>query len=302
MSRLIELSDELEALVAKVSPAVVGVEQGRGHGTGVVLAQDGYLLTNDHVAGDGQRLQVRLADGHRRRGELVGSDSQTDLAVIHVEEGRLPTLPLAESRPLAVGQLVVAIGNPFRFERSVSVGIISALDRSLPGPKGFPFEGLVQTDAAINPGNSGGPLVSARGEVVGINTAAIPSAQGMGFAVNAKTATWVAAVLIQKGEVKRRYLGVAARATALPSDFADAAGQRQAVQVLEVQDGSPAKAAGVMSEDYLLSVHGRPIANVDDVHRLIVLQGADEVELEVFRRGERKKLLARPLEQKRRAA
>src|SRR5262249_10574490 len=155
--------------VSRVSPAVVGVEQGRGAGTGVVVASDGYLLTNHHVAGSGKALRIRLSGGEATKGELVGSDPATDLAVVKVSDATPVQLSLADPASIAVGQLVVAIGNPFRFERSVSLGIVSALDRSLPGPSGM-FEGLLQTDAAINPGNSGGPLVNARGEVVGINT------------------------------------------------------------------------------------------------------------------------------------
>ncbi len=202
VTSLVELSDALQQLVSRVSPAVVGVEQGRGAGTGVVVATDGYLLTNHHVAGSGKGLRIRLPGGDTTKGELVGSDPATDLAVVRVREGSLVQLPLADPASIAVGQLVVAIGNPFRFERSVSLGIVSALDRSLPGPSGSLFEGLLQTDAAINPGNSGGPLVNARGEVVGINTAVIPWAQGMGFAVSARTATWVTSVLMARGSVR----------------------------------------------------------------------------------------------------
>lgn len=190
-------------------------------------------------------------------------------------------------------EALVAIGNPFRFERSVSVGIISALDRTLPGPQGGAFEGLVQTDAAINPGNSGGPLVNARGEVVGINTAVIPYAQGMGFAVSAKTALWVAGVLIHAGSIRRRYLGIAARSVTLSHRLAQQMGQARALHILEVGGRSPAARAGVREEDYLLSVHGQAIGAVDDVHRLLVLRDEEEAELEVFSRGARRKLTVR---------
>jgi serine protease Do len=201
VSLLEKLSGELEALVARATPGVVGVEQGEGQGSGVVLAPDGYLLTNRHVIRGG-RPRVRFATGETSRAEVVGHDAPTDLAVLRVEDRDLPVLPLAEG-PLQVGQLVVAIGNPLRFERSVSLGVISALDRSLPAGRGVLLEGLIQTDAAINPGNSGGPLVDAAGRVVGINTAIIPWAQGIGFAIPARTASWVAAHLIQHGEIRR---------------------------------------------------------------------------------------------------
>jgi serine protease Do len=286
------LSDELEALVRRASRAVVGVEQGRGAGTGVVVAQDGYLLTNHHVAGSGKSLRVRLPDGEAVKAELLGSDPPTDLAVVRVRGVELGHLTLAKTA--RVGQLVVAIGNPFRFERSVSVGIVSATDRSLPGPGGAVYEGLVQTDAAINPGNSGGPLVNTSAEVVGINTAVIPWAQGMGFAVSSRTASWVTSVLIQHGEVRRRTLGVAARSEVLGRAVADAVGQPRAVRVLQVSKGSSAADAGLQGEDLILGVHGEPVGNVDDIHRLLVLRATDAVPLAVWRQGGRIHLVAVP--------
>lgn len=292
MKALEALSDALEALVASTSGAVVGVEHGRGAGTGVVVAQDGYLLTNHHVVGSGKSLRVRLPDGEAAAAELVGSDAPTDLAVLRVRGMELGHLRLAEGA--RVGQLVVAIGNPFRFERSVSVGIVSATDRSLPGAGGAVFEGLVQTDAAINPGNSGGPLVNAEGQVVGINTAVIPWAQGMGFAVSSRTASWVTSVLIQHGEVKRRTLGVAARSELLARAVAVAVAQPRAVRVLQVSKGSSAADAGLKSEDLILGVHGEPVGNVDDVHRLMVLRASDAVPLAVWREGRRIHLVALP--------
>jgi serine protease Do len=286
------LSDELEALVARASRAVVGVEQGRGAGTGVVVAQDGYLLTNHHVVGSGKSLQVRLPDGEAVRAELVGADPPTDLAVLRVRGMELGHLTLASGA--RVGQLVVAIGNPFRFERSVSVGIVSATDRSLPGPGGSVFEGLVQTDAAINPGNSGGPLVNASGEVVGINTAVIPWAQGMGFAVSSRTASWVTSALIRHGEVRRRTLGVAARSEMLARAVAEAVGQPRAVRVLQVSKASSASDAGLKAEDLILGIHGEAVGNVDDIHRLMVQRATDTVALAVWRKNARIHLVAVP--------
>ena len=168
MAVLAELSRELEELVGKTSLSVVAIEQRQGQGSGIVFASDGYVLTNSHVVrGPRSQVRVRLASGEDLRGEVVGDDPPSDLAVVHVSSHGLPALPLVESRRLRVGQLVVAIGNPLRFERSVTLGVVSALDRSLPGPGGRAFEGLVQTDAAINPGNSGGPLLDASGDVYG---------------------------------------------------------------------------------------------------------------------------------------
>jgi hypothetical protein len=161
MKLLEQFSDDLEALVARASPAVVGVEHGRGHGTGLLLTPDGYLITNHHVVRGARKLRVRLHTGAERSASLVGSDALTDLAVVRAEGDGFATLPLAPTERLKVGQLVVAIGNPFHLERSVSLGVVSAIDRNLPTPDGAMLEGMLQTDAAINPGNSGGPLLNA---------------------------------------------------------------------------------------------------------------------------------------------
>jgi serine protease Do len=298
---LVALSEALQQLVGRVGPAVVGIEQGRGAGTGVVIARDGYLLTNHHVVGSGRNIRVRLPDGDTVAGELVGSDAATDLAVVRVRDSQLIQLPIAEPETVAVGQLVVAIGNPFRFERSVSLGIVSALDRSLPGPNALVFEGLIQTDAAINPGNSGGPLVNAQGEVVGINTAVIPWAQGMGFAVSARTATWVTSVLMKSGRVDRRYLGVAARSEQLSPALAAAAGQPKAVRVIHIGPGSPAETAGLRPEDLVLGVHGEAVGNVDDIHRLMVTRGTEVVPLALWRKNAREFVTVVPSRQQKAA-
>ena len=177
MSLLAQLSAELEALVARAAPAVVGIEHARGQGSGVVLAGDGYVVTNAHVVGAGPRsLRVRLHGGEVAPASVVGTDARTDLAVVRAEAARLPSLALADDGRPRVGQLVVAIGNPLRFDGSVTVGVVSALHRALPGRDG-PLEALVQTDAAVNPGNSGGPLLNASGEVIGVTP------MGVGFAV-----------------------------------------------------------------------------------------------------------------------
>jgi serine protease Do len=306
MGLLADLSAELEALVAATSPAVVGVEHRRGQGSGLVLASDGFVLTNAHVVARGNavragarrsdeepgRLRVRLASGELVPAERVGSDPRSDLAVLRAEAAGLPSLPLAGGS-LTVGQLVVAIGNPLRFERSVSLGVVSAIDRSLPGPDG-PFEGLIQTDAAVNPGNSGGPLVDVRGEVVGINTAVIPYAQGLGFAVPAATAVWVTGVLLRHGEVKRPRLGISARGEQLAPQLAREAGQPRAVRILGIGAGSPAQEAGLCTGDCLLQADASPLASVDDLQRVMVLSTSPEMELELLRGSRRQRLAIRP--------
>ncbi len=283
MSLLGNLSAELAGLVARASPAVVGIERRRGQGSGVVLAQDGYVLTNSHVAGRGGAIGVRFSGEAAVKGELVGADERTDLAVVRAEAGGLPTLPLAEKRRLQVGELVVSIGNPLGFDRSVTVGVVSALYRSLPTGRGGLLDGLIQTDAAVNPGNSGGPLLDAEGLVVGITTAMIPYAAGLGFAIPARTASWVAAVLIQHGEVRRPTLGIAVRAEELAPEAARAAGHPRGVRVLGVEPGTPAAGAGLAEGDLLLEANGNPVDTLDDLQRVLVLSAPPEIELSVLR-------------------
>ena len=193
MSPLELFSDELETLVEQVAPGVVAIEHRRGHGTGIALTPDGFVLTTAHVVASTTRLQVRFHDGQFTDGEVVGRDAATDLAVVKTARSDNRSLPLASAQQVKVGQVVIALGHPFGFERSVSLGVVSALERRLPGRDGATLDGLIQTDAAINPGNSGGPLTNVRGQVVGINTAMLPFAQGIGFAVPSSTANWVSA-------------------------------------------------------------------------------------------------------------
>ncbi|MCA3012707.1 MAG: trypsin-like peptidase domain-containing protein, partial [Myxococcaceae bacterium] len=212
MSPLALFSNELEALVTKAAPGVVAIEHRRGNGTGLGLTPDGFVLTNEHVVRQaGSAVRVRFFDGASSPAEVVGRDAATDLAVLKTRRQDLAVLPLAEPGAVKVGQVVIALGHPFGFERSVTFGVVSALERRLPGRDGATLDNLIQTDAAINPGNSGGPLLAVTGEVVGVNTAMLPFAQGIGFAVPASTAAWVAGLLLRHGEVRRRYLGISAR-------------------------------------------------------------------------------------------
>jgi serine protease Do len=292
MTSLESLSKDLADLVGRASPSVVGIEHRRGQGSGVVLAQDGFVLTNAHVASRGP-LRIRVSGSRAVRGEVVGSDERTDLAVVRADAGDLPSLPLSERR-LRVGELVLAIGNPLGFERSVSMGVVSALHRNLGAPQGTILEGLVQTDAAVNPGNSGGPLLDAHGAVVGITTAMLPWASGIGFAVPAHTAGWVASTLIREGEVRRPFLGVGARGEDLEPAVARDAGYGRAVRILEVVPDSPASAAGLRKGDLVLSASGSPVETLDDVVRTMVLGHPEEISLEVLRGGSRERLAIRP--------
>jgi S1-C subfamily serine protease len=292
VSLLSELSRELSALAAAGAAGVVGLEHRRGQGSGIVLSPDGYILTNAHVARAGGALRVRRRGAPVAPAELIGADERTDLAVVRTRDAGPPPLALADSRRLQVGQLVMAIGNPFGFDRSVSLGVVSALFRELPTRSGI-LEGLIQTDAAVNPGHSGGPLLDMDGHVVGINTAMLTTA-GIGFAVPAHTASWVAAVLIQHGEVRRPYLGIRARSEELDPVLARDAGQARGVRVVGVEPGTPAADGGLSGGDLLLAANDAPVATLDDLARVLVLARPISVDVDVLRGGARRRLVVRP--------
>jgi serine protease Do len=286
MSLLRRLSDELADLVTRAAPAVVGLWHRRGQGSGVLVSPDGYIVTNSHVARAPGALRVRFVGGGEAEATLVGADDRTDLAVVRVACPTAPTLMLPDQTKARIGELVVAIGNPLGLERSVSLGVVSALHRDLPTRDGV-LEGLIQTDASVNPGNSGGPLLDADGAVVGITTAMLPWARGIAFAIPSRTASWVAAVLIRHGEVRRPRIGIVARSEELPP-----AGR--AVRVIKVEAGTPADDAGLRGEDLLLSADGAALGGLDDLQRALVLAETPEIRLEVLRGQERRELSVRP--------
>src|ERR1700723_3187987 len=271
-------------VVDRVGPAVVGLtvhtpspEGARsraGTGSGVVVAPDGLILTNSHVAGAGgaaaaaSRIEVTTPEGQHLTARLVGDDPDTDLALIRiVEPVTLPAAPLGDSKKLKRGQLVIAIGNPLGFESTVTSGVVSALGRSLRSRNGRLIDDVIQTDAALNPGNSGGPLVSSHGEVVGVNTAVIMGAQGICFAVAANTASFVLGELVRHGRVRRAFIGVAAQHTPIPRRLRHAAGitQERAVMIASIEPDSAAALAGVKVGDILLGLDGTIIAGADDL-------------------------------------
>jgi S1-C subfamily serine protease len=279
-------------VVDRVGPAVVGLSvrapaapattRGRGRdgarggaGSGVIVAPDGLILTNSHVAGaagGSARIAVTTPDGQDLRARLVGDDPDTDLALLRVDESvTLPAAPLGDSKELRRGQLVIAIGNPLGFESTVTTGVVSALGRSLRARTGRLIDDVIQTDAALNPGNSGGPLVSSRGEVVGINTAVIMGAQGICFAVAANTASFVLGELVRHGRVRRAFIGISAQQVAIPPRRRRAAGldQASAVMVATVEADSAADRAGLKANDILLSLDGATIVGADDLIRAL---------------------------------
>jgi S1-C subfamily serine protease len=266
--------------VERVGPAVVSVYTGGaeeaarargGAGSGVVVTPDGYLLTNEHVVTRSSEARVAFIDGRSVAAVVTGRDPATDLAVLRAQTASLPYALLDATQRLRPGQLVVAVGNPFGYESTVSAGVVSALGRSLRSRAGRLIEGIVQHTAALNPGNSGGPLVDARGRVAGINTAIIPMAQGIGFAVPAATARWVLSEILTQGRVRRAWLGIAARDRPLERRLvrALALGTTRAVEVLSREPGSPAADSDLRPGDLIVGVDGREVDGIDALHRTL---------------------------------
>jgi S1-C subfamily serine protease len=264
-------------VVDTIGPAVVRVETGGrgrrgGVGSGVIISPDGLVLTNSHVVQGNRDIRLATADGLNLGARLLGEGADTDLALLRATSHQnLPAAPLGDSKRLHRGQLVVAIGNPLGFESTVTAGVISALGRSLRASTGRLIEDVIQTDAALNPGNSGGPLVSARGEVIGINTAVILGAQGICFAIASNTAKFVLGELIQHGRVRRAFIGVSAQTIPLPRRLAVAAGiaNKFGAMITAIEETSPAAAAGLKPRDIVVSLDGEAVTGIDDLVRLL---------------------------------
>jgi S1-C subfamily serine protease len=245
-------------------------EERRSSGSGFLIREDGYLVTNAHVVGDAERIQVRLHDGRRFDGRLIGLDERVDLALLKIEATGLPVAQLGDSNRTRVGEFVLALGHPFGLEQTVSFGIVSRKGAPIQvASPGFEF---IQTDAAVNPGNSGGPLVTAQGEVVGVNTAVILPAQGLCFAVPIHTAKLVAGRLIKDGKIRRGYIGVGGQNVPIPRRLVRAhhLPVEAGILVVGVEDGSPAKRAGLAEGDVIVRYGERPVAGIDDLHRLLI--------------------------------
>jgi S1-C subfamily serine protease len=286
------------AAAEAVSPAVLHLQAARpegrpgpaASGSGVVFTADGFALTNSHVVQAAGWIDVTFNDGRRTRADLIGADPDTDLAVLRLHGAAPRSASLGDSRLLRPGQLVIAIGNPLGFACTVTAGVVSALGRSLRSRSGRLIDDVLQTDAALNPGNSGGPLVTARGEIVGINTAVIHGAQGLCFAVSSATASVVASQILRFGRVRRGALGIAGETIQLPRRMIMHFGLNgeRAVRVAGVQSDGPASKAGLREGDVLLTLDGEPVAGIDDLYRLL---SADRIgipcELELLRDGRR---------------
>jgi S1-C subfamily serine protease len=268
-------SQTVTEVAERVSPSVVRIEAS-GSGSGFVMTPDGYLLTNSHVVSGEKRIHVTLQDGQRVFAQLVGDDPHSDIALLRIDAPRLAALAFADSAALRVGQLAIAVGNPYGFDCTVTAGVVSALGRSLRTKTGRLIDDIIQTDAALNPGNSGGPLVDSRGRVIGVNTAMILPAQGICFAIAANTASFVMGKLIHEGRIRRSYLGVAGQNVPLHRRVVRFHGlaKETAVLVVSVEPNSPAARAGLNDGDLIVAYGDKPVAGVDDLHRLLTEEQA----------------------------
>jgi S1-C subfamily serine protease len=275
-------------VVEKVSPAVVNIDVQRwvksrnfyqqgseqeagGNGSGFIFTQDGYILTNSHVVHNASKIEVTLSDGRSYQAEIIGDDPDTDVAVIRIYAPNLVSAKLGNSQSLKVGQLAIAIGHPYGFQTTVTTGVISALGRSFRSRSGKVIDNIIQTDAALNPGNSGGPLVTSHGEVVGINTAVVMSAQGICFAVPINTAKMVIPSLMRHGKVLRGYIGIGgqnvqvSRRIMLFNELSADTG----IFIMYVESKSPAQIAGLQEGDVIVGFNGQPLSSIDDLHKFL---------------------------------
>jgi len=295
-------SEAVIRAVDTVGPAVVKIEAGQSGGSGVVFTPDGFTLTNSHVVERANSLRVVMSDGRSLRADLIGSDADTDLAVVRVTDqdgSRVPWATLGDSRTVRVGQIAIAIGNPYGFHHSVTAGVVSALGRSLRARSGRLMDDVIQTDASLNPGNSGGPLVTTRGDVIGINTAMILPAQGLCFAIASNTARFVAARLIRDGRLRRSYVGLGGQNVDVPRAIARAnrIAVTTGVLVASVEPNSPAAAAGSREGDIVIAFGGEPVHGIDDLLRLLTdARIGVATPLTILRRGQRRQLTVVPAE------
>ena len=313
-------SAAVTAAAERVSPSVVNVEirqrpdnrqpspsrpmELRGSGSGFVFTPDGFILTNSHVVHRASRLGVTLPDGRSFEAHLIGEDPDTDLAVIRVNADGLVPAVLGDSKSIRVGQLVVAIGNPYGFQCTVTAGVVSALGRSLRSHSGRLIDDVVQTDAALNPGNSGGPLVTSRGEVIGVNTAVILPAQGLCFAIAINTAKHVAGLLIRNGKIRRGHIGVAGQNVTLQRRLVHqhSLAVTSGILVISLEPKGPAHRAGLREGDVIVAYGSHPVASIDELHRLLTEeQVGTKIELTLLRSGEKLTLEVVPEESARSA-
>ena len=242
-----------------------------GSGSGFIFSSDGYIFTNYHVIQNAERITVTLIDGRETHGEIIGKDSDSDLAVIKIYEPNIAVARLGDSSDLKIGQLVVAIGNPFGYQHTVTAGVVSALGRTLRSTSGRMIDNIIQTDAALNPGNSGGPLINTSSEVIGVNTATIMQAQGLCFAISINTAKAIADMLIREGRVRKAYLGISMQDVNLHPRVINfhQLQNRRGIFVMSVEKNSPADKAGIRDGDVIVSFNGTPVNSGDELFRML---------------------------------
>ncbi|WP_250123156.1 trypsin-like peptidase domain-containing protein [Chroococcidiopsis sp. CCMEE 29] len=311
-------SQAVISVVENVSPAVVNIDvqrqlRGRrsnnqsfaqevqGNGSGFIFTGDGYILTNSHVVHGASKIEVALSDGRRFLAEMIGDDPDTDLAVIRIHAPNLVAARLGDSQSLRSGQLAIAIGNPYGFQTTVTTGVVSALGRSFRSRSGRLIDNIIQTDAALNPGNSGGPLVTSHGEVIGVNTAVIMSAQGICFAVPINTAKMIIGPLIKEGKFRRGYIGVGGQNVPLPRRVVlfHELSVESGVLAISIEPNSPAQTAGLREGDVIVGLNNQPIANIDDLHKVLTHEGVGvRSQLTILRRSEKLVLSILPEESK----
>ena len=282
------------AAVEAVAPAVahlqVAFDRRAGSGSAFAFTPDGLLLTNSHVVHGARRIVATFADGSSQDADLVGEDPDTDIALIRIGGSALPAVVLGSSRGVRVGQLAIAIGNPYGFQHTVTTGVVSALGRSLRAQSGRLIDDVLQTDAALNPGNSGGPLVDSRGAVIGVNTAIIPGAQGICFATAIDTVQAVVVQLLRDGRVRRGYLGLAGATVPLARRLARhfALDNERAVRIESVEKSAPADKAGAEAGDLIVRFAGQAVNGIDDLHRLLTGERIGGVSVLTLLRGARR--------------
>jgi S1-C subfamily serine protease len=270
-----------------------------GTGSGFVISTDGFLVTNSHVINGAERIEAALPDGRNFTARIVGDDPATDIAVVKIDGDNLATATFGPSDLLQVGQIAIAIGNPFGFQYTVTAGVVSALGRTLRSQSGRLIDDVIQTDAALNPGNSGGPLVNSNGQVIGVNTAVILPAQGLCFAVSSNLAQFVVGKLILEGRVRRGFLGISAQAVSLPVKITDTLQlpTKGGILIQQVEPGGSAQQGGMLNGDVMVQFEGKPIDSIDDLHKALDEQSIGRLcSAWVLRNGALKKIDLTPKE------
>ena len=302
-------STAVSGVAQQVSPSVVNIriyrdrssDRPSGGGSGFLFTPDGFVLTNSHVVNRSSRIIVTLLDGREFEADPIGSDPDTDLAVVRISSAGLTPVQLGDSRTVRVGQVAIAIGSPYGFDYTVTAGVVSALGRSLRSVSGRLIDDVIQTDAALNPGNSGGPLVNTRAEVIGVNTAMILPAQGICFAIASNTAKFIAGRLIKDGKISRGYVGLAGQNIVLPRRLIRFHGltAESGVLVMSVEPGGPAEKAGMREQDVIVAYAEKPVTGIEDLQKVLsdpnwdnpstitVVRGSEKLSLEIVPTADR---------------